>query len=152
MKLTTNSHGQVSQTGGFTSLRSLFASSRQECAGFKRYRDISMIVSSSSLVVAGSVWVRKRSTSAPSLLARRSVSRKFRMTFGWSASWTMIWGTSMWRPECWNLSTTRSARGCHLCSRNVLSPMSPGRTRLTWWAVQDSNLRPPACKAGALTS
>jgi hypothetical protein len=22
----------------------------------------------------------------------------------------------------------------------------------TWWAVQDSNLRPPACKAGALTS
>ena len=21
-----------------------------------------------------------------------------------------------------------------------------------WWAVQDSNLRPPACKAGALTS
>ena len=24
--------------------------------------------------------------------------------------------------------------------------------RLKWWAVQDSNLRPPACKAGALTS
>src|SRR5579864_557871 len=23
---------------------------------------------------------------------------------------------------------------------------------LSWWAVQDSNLRPPACKAGALTS
>ena len=22
---------------------------------------------------------------------------------------------------------------------------------LLWWAVQDSNLRPPACKAGALT-
>ena len=21
-----------------------------------------------------------------------------------------------------------------------------------WWAVQDSNLRPPACKAGALTN
>ena len=27
---------------------------------------------------------------------------------------------------------------------------SNGRRR--WWAVQDSNLRPPACKAGALTS
>jgi hypothetical protein len=28
-----------------------------------------------------------------------------------------------------------------------LQPESP-----IWWAVQDSNLRPPACKAGALTS
>jgi hypothetical protein len=26
------------------------------------------------------------------------------------------------------------------------------RNLLDWWAVQDSNLRPPACKAGALTS
>jgi hypothetical protein len=25
-------------------------------------------------------------------------------------------------------------------------------TDFEWWAVQDSNLRPPACKAGALTS
>ena len=24
--------------------------------------------------------------------------------------------------------------------------------QFNWWAVQDSNLRPPACKAGALTS
>src|SRR5438128_1270188 len=24
--------------------------------------------------------------------------------------------------------------------------------RFIWWAVQDSNLRPPACKAGALTN
>jgi hypothetical protein len=35
----------------------------------------------------------------------------------------------------------------------------PGRLRtksaillMRWWAVQDSNLRPPACKAGALTN
>ena len=27
-----------------------------------------------------------------------------------------------------------------------------GYHRIRWWAVQDSNLRPPACKAGALTS
>jgi hypothetical protein len=24
--------------------------------------------------------------------------------------------------------------------------------QIKWWAVQDSNLRPPACKAGALTN
>jgi hypothetical protein len=29
---------------------------------------------------------------------------------------------------------------------------SPQVFENNWWAVQDSNLRPPACKAGALTS
>jgi hypothetical protein len=28
----------------------------------------------------------------------------------------------------------------------------PKKDEDLWWAVQDSNLRPPACKAGALTS
>ena len=38
------------------------------------------------------------------------------------------------------------------------SPDGPEKPQLLektgdkWWAVQDSNLRPPACKAGALTS
>ena len=32
--------------------------------------------------------------------------------------------------------------------RSRLSSFNKG----LWWAVQDSNLRPPACKAGALTS
>ena len=28
----------------------------------------------------------------------------------------------------------------------------PDSLQVRWWAVQDSNLRPPACKAGALTN
>jgi hypothetical protein len=39
---------------------------------------------------------------------------------GWLALWIMIWGTSIWRLECSNRSTTRSARGCYLCSRYIL--------------------------------
>ncbi len=33
----------------------------------------------------------------------------------------------------------RSARGCHPCLRYVLSPMSPGWTRLCWRPGRDSN-------------
>ena len=31
-------------------------------------------------------------------------------------------------------------------------PLTPVLQQHEWWAVQDSNLRPPACKAGALTN
>ncbi len=40
-------------------------------------------------------------------------------------------------------STTRSARGCHLCLRYDLSPMCPGRTANVWCRGRDSNPRPP---------
>ena len=35
---------------------------------------------------------------------------------------------------------------------NQLNYVPAVRNYGEWWAVQDSNLRPPACKAGALTS
>jgi hypothetical protein len=38
----------------------------------------------------------KRLTSAPSLLARRSASKKFTTISGSSALWIMIWVTSIW--------------------------------------------------------
>jgi hypothetical protein len=42
----------------------------------------------------------------------------------------MIWATSISILVCWNRSTTRSARGCYLCSRYIVLPMCPGRTVL----------------------
>ena len=40
------------------------------------------------------------------------------------------------------LSTTRSARGCYLCLRYDLSPMSPGRTGVKWCRRAELNRRP----------
>src|SRR5579885_1997580 len=40
---------------------------------------------------------------------------------------------------CGRLCLHRSARGCHPCLRYVLSPMSPGLTRLCWRPGRDSN-------------
>src|SRR5260370_33098105 len=39
-----------------------------------------------------------------------------------------ISGTSIWRKQLCSLSTTPLAQKCYLCSRYVLSPMSPVRT------------------------
>jgi hypothetical protein len=83
----------------------------------------------SSPIAAASVSVAKRLTSAPSLPARPSALKKFRMISGWSVLWIMIWGTSISILGCSNHSTTRSARGCYLCSRYILLPMSPGWTK-----------------------
>src|SRR6267142_2789916 len=35
---------------------------------------------------------------------------------------------------------------------NQLNYVPAGENTYKWWAVQGSNLRPPACKAGALTN
>ena len=35
---------------------------------------------------------------------------------------------------------------------NQLNYVPAGENAYKWWAVQGSNLRPPACKAGALTN
>ena len=59
------------------------------------------------------------------------------------ASCTTISDTSTWSRRPCNPSTTRSARGCHLCLRYDLSPMCPGWTQKNWRARKDSNLRPP---------
>jgi len=37
---------------------------------------------------------------------------------------------------------THSAQKCYLCLRYVVSPMSPGWTRVLWCARRDSNSRP----------
>jgi hypothetical protein len=54
---------------------------------------------------------------------------------------TMIWDTSTRSRKPCNLSTTRSARGCHPCLRYVPLPMSSGRTAAEWRRGRDSNPR-----------
>ena len=61
--------------------------------------------------------------------AKRSVSRKSTTASGSSASWTTISVISIWRKKLCSPSTTPSGQKCYLCLRNVLLPMSPGRTR-----------------------
>jgi hypothetical protein len=74
-----------------------------------------------SLPIAdASVSAAKKSTSARSLPVKPSASKKFTTTSGWLALWIMIWATSILTPGGWNHSTTRSARGCHLCSQYIL--------------------------------
>jgi|ERR1700719_267396 hypothetical protein len=46
---------------------------------------------------------------------------------------------------CSNHLKTRSVRGCYLCSRYVLSPMSPGRTEKNWSRERELNPRPVDC-------
>jgi Helix-turn-helix domain len=55
-----------------------------------------------------------------------SASRRSTMASGSSASCSTISATSTWSRKPCNLSTTRSARGCHLCLRYGLLPMSQG--------------------------
>ena len=70
----------------------------------------------------------KRSTSARSSQDRPSVSKKLRKVLGLSVLWIMILAISILRRKLCNLWTTLSARGCHLCLRYILLPMSPDRT------------------------
>src|SRR5712671_3823818 len=56
-------------------------------------------------------------------------SKKSKKVFGWSALWSTISATSIWRKKLCSLSTTLLAQKCNLCLRYDLSPMSPGRTR-----------------------
>src|SRR5262249_14380287 len=74
---------------------------------------------------AAFVWARKKSTSAQSLPARPSASRKSTTTSGWSALWIMIWDTSIWKLGCSNHSKIRSAQKYYQCSRYKMSPMCP---------------------------
>src|SRR5207245_11459610 len=97
-----------------------------------------------------SVSTAKKLISAPSSRDKLSVSRRSKKVFGSSALWITISGTSIWRKKLCSLSTTLLAQKCYLCSRYVLSPMSPGRTKGFWWTRGDSNPRPPRCERGAL--
>ena len=78
--------------------------------------------------LGGSVCIASGSTSQPPWQARNSASRKSTPAFGLQASCTMIPDPSTRSRKPCNLSTTRSARGCHSCPRYDLLPMSPGCT------------------------
>ena len=54
-------------------------------------------------------------------------------------------------PPAWGLGRT-AIKSCEVGGYQVPAQIAFYGAFMGWWAVQDSNLRPPACKAGALTS
>ena len=76
----------------------------------------------------GSACIASGSTSQACWPVKSSASRKSTTAFGSPASCATISDTSTWSRKPCNLSTTRSARGCHPCLRYDLSPMCPGWT------------------------
>ncbi len=101
----------------------------------------STIARSSSPLAAASACIARRSTSQPSSLGKSSASRRSTTAFGSFPSCTMISATSTWSNAPCNLSTTRSARGCHPCLRYVLLPMSPVWTIEKWCPGAELNHR-----------
>src|SRR3981189_2684300 len=75
-----------------------------------------------------SVCTAKKLISARSSQGKPWESKKSKKVFGWSALWSTISATSIWRKKLCSLSTTLLAQKCNLCLRYDLSPMSPGRT------------------------
>src|SRR5216683_5396311 len=76
-----------------------------------------------------SVCTAKKLISARSSQDKPWGSKKSKKVFGWSALWSTISATSIWRKKLCSLSTTLLAQKCNLCLRYDLPPMSPGRTR-----------------------
>src|SRR5258706_13817164 len=97
-----------------------------------------------------SVCTAKKLISARSSQDKPWGSKKSKKVFGWSALWSTISATSIWRKKLCSLSTTLLAQKCNLCLRYDLLPMCPGRTFEIWWTRRDSNPRPPRCERGAL--
>src|SRR6202521_1603252 len=98
-----------------------------------------------------SVCTAKKLISARSLQDKPWGSKKSKKVFGWSALWSTISATSIWRKKLCSRSTTLLAQKCNLCLRYDLSPMSPGRTEEEWRALGDSNSRPSGYHARGST-
>lgn len=109
-----------------------------------------MTKSWSSLIAAASVSVTKRLTSARSLPARPSASRRFTMISGWLALWITTWDTSISKPGARTarqsirpqVVTYVAGTLCNLCLR-----VGP---RIGWSGRPDLNRRPHAPQACAL--
>src|ERR1700730_12834349 len=87
------------------------------------------IASFTSPTADASVCTAKKLISARSSQDKPWGSKKSKKVLGWSALWSTISATSIWRKKLCSLSTTLLAQKCNLCLRYDLSPMSPGRTR-----------------------
>ena len=78
------------------------------------------------------VCTAKKLISARSSQDKPWGSKKSKKVFGWSALWSTISATSIWRKKLCSLSTTLLPQKCNLCLRYDLSPMSPGWTHRKW--------------------
>src|SRR5712664_1834433 len=90
-----------------------------------------------------SVCTAKKLISARSSQDKPWGSKKSKKVFGWSALWSTISATSIWRKKLCSLSTTLLAQKCNLCLRYDLSPTSPGRTLRLLLSRRDANPRDP---------
>src|SRR5260370_33226609 len=97
-----------------------------------------------------SVCTAKKLISARSSQDKPWGSKKSKKVFGWSALWSTISATSIWRKKLCSLSTTLLAQKCNLCLRYDLSPMSPGRTEKFWSREWESDPRPADYESAAL--
>src|ERR1700730_13764668 len=100
------------------------------------------IASFTSPTADASVCTAKKLISARSSQDKPWGSKKSKKVFGWSALWSTISATSIWRKKLCSLSTTLLAQKCNLCLRYDLSPMSPGRTQD--WLVDERGFEAPA--------
>src|SRR6266850_2915153 len=89
-----------------------------------------------------SVCTAKKLISARSSQDKPWGSKKSKKVFGWSALWSTISATSIWRKKLCSLSPTLLAQKCNLCLRYDLLPMCPGRTQGLWSGRWESNPRP----------
>src|SRR5690606_35118532 len=117
----------------------LYAPSRVPIWGCRKSTIPSMTATPSSPIAAGFAFTARRSTSPPCWLDRSWELRKSMTAFGSSASCAMILDISTWNRGHCKQSTTRLARGCHLCLRDKLLPMSPGRTLMKGTQSPESN-------------
>jgi len=68
-----------------------------------------------------SLWLGRKKINFSTVFAGQAVGIKEVHDDIWLVSFMDYdLGTSIWRLECSNRSTTRSARGCYLCSRYIL--------------------------------
>jgi hypothetical protein len=66
----------------------------------------------------------------------------------------MIEADFRFRHDHFLLSPANTGKSLEISGFSCRFFFSPRKSLISknWWAVQDSNLRPPACKAGALTN
>src|ERR1700692_4321531 len=93
-----------------------------------------------------SVCTAKKLISAQSSQDKPWGSKKSKKVFGWSALWSTISATSIWRKKLCSLSTTLLAQKCNLCLRYDMSPMSPGRTPVK--VARQEGFEPPTLSSG----
>jgi hypothetical protein len=104
--------GDTAHIGASAVPGSRLNSLRSTCDIAYPFHDKVIVVTNCGRICLG----RKKINFSTVFATRRSASKKFTTTSGWSVLWIMIWNTSIWRLASWNRRTIPSAQKCYLCS------------------------------------